>query len=379
MQDRWSLTRKVLAVAAIGVLVSGLAGCGDDNRSKPQAQTEAPVEFDPKIEVLETPAEFEIQDSAGRTFTLTIGAPEVRVTGVEKAVAEGFADAVAEEFRSSVQGQLDKYRSLDLIRCIGEPYGEIAPGSTCELNTGGLVIEHAGVYGDYGTVVTRTSFLMNDAGGERNPQIHGITWNLRTGGAVAMAEFLDLADPGAQSRAISGLGVAADWGMCTLLNPPTDALEYLGTAAAFAPTTNGVNLYWAPNGYPSECQAAEALVGWPADHQQPKMAEDPQASDPKTAVGINGKWCPTPDSADGEEGCITIALPLATYENGRTVELTGGDEFDGGFAYSVPGAPFGSYYAAGTGIDMGSVGQVADRPDEDRIWNGQTLTMYVRS
>lgn len=106
------------------------------------------------------------------------------------------------------------------------------------------------------------------------------------------------------------------------------------------------------------------------------LAEDLEQAAGGTA---DGRWCPTAES-DDPNGCVTIALPTATYDNGTTVELTdGGDEYgDGGTHFAMPGAPFGTFYPAGTPIALPDYYAGADLPDQDRIWNGQTAVMLVR-
>lgn len=110
------------------------------------------------------------------------------------------------------------------------------------------------------------------------------------------------------------------------------------------------------------------------------VAEDLQpAAEPRADSTVDGRWCPTAESND-RYGCVTVTLPTATYDNGNIVDLTGGGDqnADGGTQFSVPGAPFGTFYPAGTTIDLPDYYTGADLPDQDRIWNGQTAVMLVR-
>lgn len=98
-----------------------------------------------------------------------------------------------------------------------------------------------------------------------------------------------------------------------------------------------------------------------------------------TSEGVDGRWCPTAESASGAE-CVTIAYATATSDSGATSELTNqGGTAAGGLAISVPGAPFGTFYTAGTPIVLPDYYPGADLPEQDRIWNGQTGVMLVRA
>ena len=105
---------------------------------------------------------------------------------------------------------------------------------------------------------------------------------------------------------------------------------------------------------------------------------DPSAGQPEGG-NANGHWCPTPESGS-QTGCVTIALPTATYDSGLTDELIdqGDTNGDGGTSYITPGAPFGTFYPAGTPIQLPDYYAGTDLPDQDRIWNGQTAVMLVR-
>lgn len=110
------------------------------------------------------------------------------------------------------------------------------------------------------------------------------------------------------------------------------------------------------------------------------IAAEPEPEATQIVGGdANGYWCPTPESND-RYGCVTIALPTATYDSGDTRELTDRGDLngDGGTAYIAPGAPFGTFYPAGTPITLPDYYAGSDLPDQDRIWNGQTAIMLVR-
>lgn len=108
-----------------------------------------------------------------------------------------------------------------------------------------------------------------------------------------------------------------------------------------------------------------------------------QAAQPEGT--IEGRWCPVPGSAPGSgpiDGCVTVELPMATYDDGTSVDITAhGSPWDQGkgvLAYSTADAPFGSFYPAGVPIDLSHDPSLTDRPDEDRIWNSQDGTFLVR-
>lgn len=110
------------------------------------------------------------------------------------------------------------------------------------------------------------------------------------------------------------------------------------------------------------------------------IAAEPEPEATQIVGGdANGYWCPTPESND-RYGCVTIALPTATYDSGDTRELTDRGDLngDGGTTYIAPGAPFGTFYPAGTPIALPDYYAGSDLPDQDRIWNGQTAVMLVR-
>lgn len=107
----------------------------------------------------------------------------------------------------------------------------------------------------------------------------------------------------------------------------------------------------------------------------PPSTPEPQAA--PVADDINGRWCPTPESSS-RRGCVTIALPNATYDDGTVSQLSSTGESEGGFSFMVPGAPFGTYFPAGVAIAIPDYYPGADLPEQDRIWNGQTGSMMLR-
>lgn len=117
------------------------------------------------------------------------------------------------------------------------------------------------------------------------------------------------------------------------------------------------------------------------DTEVTDKAEEPEKEEPAaepTAEDVNGYWCPTPESQD-PFGCMTVELPNVIYDSGETYELKYGGEQAGGFNFSLPGAPWGVYYPAGWSIDLPD-GYYPGNPshDQGRIWNGQTVTMWLR-
>ncbi|QZY51222.1 hypothetical protein [Leucobacter tenebrionis] len=103
---------------------------------------------------------------------------------------------------------------------------------------------------------------------------------------------------------------------------------------------------------------------------------EPEASGPETA---NGRWCEAPQSHEAY-GCVTIAYPDFTIEEtGETWPFTGfSAEGDGTIALSAEGAPFGTYYPAGTPIPAESLMGTADAPEQERIWSSQSGMMLFR-
>ena len=131
------------------------------------------------------------------------------------------------------------------------------------------------------------------------------------------------------------------------------------------PQTTVAQTEQAPSPEEPTAQAAEAQTTEPVDEAT------------ASPTGIDGTWCPTPESSD--DLCVTIILPNATYEDGTTAELFLANEDDDGVTeYGMADAPFGTYYPAGVAVDIPDYYPGADLPDQDRIWNGQTGTLLVR-
>lgn len=365
----------MLSLAAVGILMVALTGCQAGEPEVESTESSAAVEFDPKIEVTEATEVLEASDEAGLQISLTVAYPAAEVTGVEPQIAEDFAEAVEDNHLSGVDSQLQKFSDLTLAECGGEWLEEVS-SDLCEREAA-LVVESAEIYEDYGTVATRSGFILGSR--DRNPQVHSVTMNLRTGEAAALDDFLDLSDSDTEARAATALKAAENWVYCEQSPADETPAGYLAKADAFSPTEDGVMMLWAPDPTsPAQCQVERIVVPWttPDAPDAPDGATGPE-NGPATAVGINGKWCPTPESTD-TQGCVSIALPTATYEDGTTMEISAiGEEF-GGFAFAGPGAPFGTYYPAGSAIDIPDYYAGADLPDQDRIWNGQTATMMTR-
>ncbi len=109
----------------------------------------------------------------------------------------------------------------------------------------------------------------------------------------------------------------------------------------------------------------------PSSATATSSAPEPKAED------INGRWCPTPESADTE--CVTVALPNATWETrGITEPIRLVGEEQGSFTYSAEGAPFGVYAPAGVALELPDYYNGGDMPEVERIWNGQTNVLYLR-
>lgn len=101
--------------------------------------------------------------------------------------------------------------------------------------------------------------------------------------------------------------------------------------------------------------------------------------DELSAEIINGRWCPTEDSQQFDtHGCVSIAYPTATYDDGFTASIVDAYEADGTISYSLSDAPFGTYMPAGLPIDAPYDIGFADQPDQDRIWNSQSGPLLVR-
>lgn len=310
------------------------------------------VEFAPAVAVVPAAETRTFADGAGSPIALTIAHLEATVTGVEPAIAEAFAAAVVSTTVDEVAASMQAYAALTIPDCAGG----------CERETS-LSIENAGVYGDFGTVATRTGFTLGSR--DRNPAVHSVTMNLRTGAMATLPEFLDLGDPNARARATAALAGAENWPYCSRETPE----GYLSKALGFSPTDAGLLLLWPVDGTSTaECGVERVLVPW-----------SDAAGTPATGTSsIDGRWCPTPESVH-VQGCVTIAFPSATWDDGTAVDLVEQGAQAGGVSYAQPGAPFGVHYAAGTPIDLPDYYPGADLPEQERIWNGQTAVMLVRA
>ncbi|MGO2112473.1 MAG: hypothetical protein ACTH31_12760 [Pseudoclavibacter sp.] len=111
---------------------------------------------------------------------------------------------------------------------------------------------------------------------------------------------------------------------------------------------------------PTESEAAETTA--PAGHP------------------LDGTWCATPDSPTPGE-CLEVAYPTVYFEDGweYEVEESGQAAQEGCTDYYYAEAPIGLYCPAGIEIALPDYATVTDVPGEDRIWNGQTGVLYVRS
>lgn len=362
----------LISLAAAAVLLIGLTGCQGAEPEAEKADSAKEVAFDPKIEVTEATETIEAPDEAGLQINLAVSYPSVKATGIDPQIAEDFAHAVSDNHLSQVEARLLQFSEITLNECGGEP---LEQGSTaaCE-RPSELVVENAGVYEDYGTVATRSAFILGSR--DRNPQVHSVTTNLRTGEAAELADFLDLSDPEAAGRAETALQAAENWAYCGKYPAEETTAGYLAKAGAFSPTEDGVMLLWAPDPTATaQCQVDRVVVPWTAP--EPSDEATGPGNGPATAEGINGKWCPTPESP-ATEGCVSVALPIATYDDGTAVDVSGGGEELGGFAFSMPGAPFATYYPAGVAIDLPDYYPGADLPEQDRLWNSQTGTLMTR-
>lgn len=124
--------------------------------------------------------------------------------------------------------------------------------------------------------------------------------------------------------------------------------------------------------------AATSDVTTPSATPKPTATPTPTA-EPKPEGTVDGRWCPTPESSSPE--CVTVKLPTVVFDSGvtETIKGEGHDNGDGGLTYIYEGAPFGTFYPAGTPIDLPDYYSGADLVDQDRIWNGQTSVMFVRA
>ncbi|WP_029150083.1 hypothetical protein [Microbacterium indicum] len=93
--------------------------------------------------------------------------------------------------------------------------------------------------------------------------------------------------------------------------------------------------------------------------------------------GVDGRWCEAPQSMSSM-GCVTIDGTSITYQDGSVYPLSISEGSDGLTALSVPGAPLGTLYPAGTPIPTENLMGVSDDPSVDRLWSSQSGTMLIR-
>lgn len=380
-------TRPFSMLAIAAALALGLAGCGSSEPEKPSAPASTPSATEdtaPKVSAKAAGGEeLSTTDRAGLKITLTTPIPSATATGVPEAIGKKFVQAVRDDYVERVDEQLQKYADLELAECDGT----LLDGADSCARDAELTIEHAGVYEEYGTVASRSAFVLGSR--DRNVQVHAVTMNLATGTTAELGDFLDLTDPADQDRAAHALSAAEHWELCLSSIADETTVSYLQKVEAFSPTPEGLLLLWAPN--PSEtaqCQVASATVPWAteaSESAEPEAATEAQEEAPAEAAApavpvaedVNGYWCPTPESHD-TYGCVNISLPNAQYDSGMAMQMDLVQEAEGGFSFTVPGAPFGTYLPAGVPVALPDYYPGTDLPDQDRIWNGQTGTMLVR-
>ncbi|RII43478.1 hypothetical protein DWB68_02430 [Galactobacter valiniphilus] len=81
------------------------------------------------------------------------------------------------------------------------------------------------------------------------------------------------------------------------------------------------------------------------------------------------------------KACFTVTGNTVKTEGGGTSTIVRGPTKmkDGGLMYSSVDAPLGIYYPKDTAIELPAGYELKDVPKQDRIWNGQTVDMYVRA
>lgn len=107
-----------------------------------------------------------------------------------------------------------------------------------------------------------------------------------------------------------------------------------------------------------------------------------------SAAPVSTTWCPTDDSP--EDACLTISASsdtasTATFDSGTPMTLTrmpGDDrciDYIGGDAGGISSQmPLGRFCPAGVDAQINDFYGVQDRPEQDRVWNGQTGVLYLR-
>lgn len=376
------LNRSLLITSIAGLAAISLAGCqggasgpetngsfNPETSTAVAAATEPP--FAPVLTVGEGSESFEITDQTGSVITFNIAYPTAKVAGVQAEIAEKFAAAVAGR-KDEVLESAQAYKKLSIPECQG----------ACEREAT-FAVANAGVYEDYGTVATTSAFMFGAR--DRNPGVHSVTMNLKTGEAAELADFIDTAAPNALNAASDALKKTEKWAFCN-----ESVAEYLGQVGAFSPTADGLLLLWPVNAtHTAQCGVDSVTVPW-LDANATAEASSDASADPATqapadapvaapaAEDINGSWCPTAESPV-DNGCITIALPtVSNVQDGTSYDISHvGDDSDG-LQFATVGAPFGTYFPASVAIELPSYYPGADLPEQDRIWNGQTGVLLVR-
>lgn len=385
----WAFAAATVALAA--ALTSGLAACQSSSPSvEPETEPTAPsseVTFDPEMTVTSSSESFEAEAEDGAPVTFHLTQPAVELTGTDPDVAQAFSEATVEHQTYLI----DEARRATAVAPVVAWECDLAE---CEFPVE-ITEVNSGVFEEYGTILTTSQLAIGST--SRYPEAFAVTMNLRTGEAAELSDFIDPANPGVLNFIEELLTQTDQWHVCGDQIP-----DRMDSLAAFSPSKAGLHLYWAGSQSGLACSTGivNILLPWddatsesesdgeseadsvpsgesadpPAEPQETAPAAEPVAED------INGHWCPTEDSGSNY-GCMTIALPIVTYDNtGQTAELTfvGDSAGTGGFSFIVPGAPFGTFMPAGIPLNLDGMYAVADRPDEDRIWNGQSGVLHVR-
>lgn len=384
--------RPMVAIAVTGLLALTISGCQGDTQvseapaplsastgtstatastsaspapasTGPTAEVAAP--FAPVLNVAVGSQEYEVMDNAGSVIAFTVAYPVVELTGVEPGIAEKFATAAAAH-KDAVFESAQAYSKFTLPECQG----------ACERESS-FIVEHAGLYKDYGTLAGTSGYILGSR--DRNPGVHSVTMNLKTGEFASLGDFMDLGDPLVVDRAAASLAKTDNWASCQETVP-----EYLSSATGFSPTDEGVLLLWPVNyTYAAQCGVDKVVVPWAsastdaAEQAAPAADAVPEAAAP-VEEDINGRWCPSAESRTSN-GCVTVALPSATDENtGHVSQIRHIEGAGTGFLFVGEGAPFGAYYPAGVALVVPDYYPGTDIPEQDRIWNSQTGTLFLR-
>lgn len=377
--------RPMVAIALAGLLAVTISGCqgaaqktdtpapspssvstapasGSDSPGPRTAGT--PVLFAPVLSVSVGSQDYEVKDQAGSVIAFTVAYPLAELAGVDPEIAEKFASAAAAH-KEAVFESAQAYSKFTLPECQG----------ACEREAE-MVLEHSGVYKDYGTVAVSSGYVFGTR--DRNPGVHSVTMNLKTGDVASLGDFMDSGDPQVVDRATAALAETENWANCQETVP-----EYLSRATGFSPTHEGVLLLWPVNfTHSAQCGVDKVVVPWASEAATAEQSAPAPQAVPETAASlaedINGRWCPSAESP-ASDGCVMVALPSATDEKTGQVSRIRHIEGAGpGFLFVGEDAPFGDYYPAGTTVDLPDYYPGTDLPEQDRIWNGQTATLMLR-